>query len=64
MAVYQAPGSNALDVKKRVSETLQELSTRFPDDVAYTISLDTTLAVQQGIREIVETLLEAVRWCC
>jgi len=60
MAVYQAPGSNALDVKKQVSAALQELSARFPDDVAYTISLDTTLAVQQGIREIVETLLEAV----
>jgi HAE1 family hydrophobic/amphiphilic exporter-1 len=60
IAVYQAPGSNALDVKERVSEALKELSTRFPDDVAYTVSLDTTLAVQQGIHEIVETLLEAV----
>ncbi|HET6281825.1 MAG TPA: multidrug efflux RND transporter permease subunit [Polyangia bacterium] len=60
MAVYQAPGSNALDVKERVSATLQELSAQFPDDVAYTISLDTTLAVQQGISEIVETLLAAV----
>ncbi|MEO5766932.1 MAG: multidrug efflux RND transporter permease subunit [Polyangia bacterium] len=60
MAVYQAPGSNALDVKRRVNEALAELSTRFPDDVAYTISLDTTLAVQQGIHEITETLLEAI----
>ncbi|MEP6653938.1 MAG: multidrug efflux RND transporter permease subunit [Myxococcales bacterium] len=60
MAVYQAPGSNALDVKRQVNAALTDLSTRFPDDVAYTISLDTTLAVQQGIHEIIETLLEAI----
>jgi HAE1 family hydrophobic/amphiphilic exporter-1 len=60
LAVYQAPGSNALDVRKQVGVAMEELRQRFPDDVEYKISLDTTLAVNQGIHEIVETLLEAV----
>jgi len=60
LAVYQAPGSNALEVRELVGKALEELRLRFPDDVDYKISLDTTLAVSQGIREIVETLLEAV----
>jgi len=60
LAVYQAPGSNALEVRELVGKALEELRQRFPDDVDYKISLDTTLAVSQGIREIVETLLEAV----
>jgi HAE1 family hydrophobic/amphiphilic exporter-1 len=60
VAVYQAPGSNALEVRTAVKKTLEELRDQFPEDVDYSISLDTTLAVEQGIHEIVETLLEAV----
>jgi HAE1 family hydrophobic/amphiphilic exporter-1 len=60
LAVYQAPGSNALDVRKQVGKALDELRTRFPADVEYKLVLDTTLAVSQGLREIVVTLLAAV----
>lgn len=60
LAVYQAPGSNALDVRQKVALALDELKVRFPEDVEYKIVLDTTLAVQEGIHEIVETLVEAV----
>ncbi|HEY3595576.1 MAG TPA: efflux RND transporter permease subunit, partial [Polyangiaceae bacterium] len=55
LAVYQAPGSNALDVRKQVGKALDELRTRFPADVEYKLVLDTTLAVSQGLREIVVT---------
>jgi multidrug efflux pump len=60
LAVYQSPGSNALDVRDEVGKALDDLRTRFPEDVEYKVSLDTTLAVSEGIHEIIETLFEAV----
>jgi HAE1 family hydrophobic/amphiphilic exporter-1 len=60
IAVFQIPGTNALDVANKIKATLEELSTRFPRDMEYTVSLDTTLPVEEGINEIVHTLFEAV----
>ncbi len=60
LAIYQAPGSNALDVATKVDATLRELSARFPGDVAYQITLDTTKPISEGINEIVHTLFEAI----
>lgn len=60
IVVYQMPGSNALEVADRVQATMAELKQRFPDDIAYDISLNTTRAVSVGIEEIVHTLFEAV----
>src|SRR5262249_11666611 len=60
IAVYQIPGTNALDVANRIKATMADLSKRFPRDMEYLISLDTTLPVSEGINEIVHTLLEAV----
>jgi HAE1 family hydrophobic/amphiphilic exporter-1 len=60
IAVFQIPGTNALDVANRIKATMADLATRFPRDMEYVISLDTTLPVTEGIREIVTTLLEAV----
>ena len=58
IAVFQAPGSNALAVAKAVKATMAQLKQRFPADVDYTITLDTTLPVTAGIRDILITLLE------
>jgi HAE1 family hydrophobic/amphiphilic exporter-1 len=60
IAVYQAPGSNALAVADAVKKTASELSARFPPGVKHEITLDTTLAISAGIEEILSTLLEAV----
>ena len=60
MAVYQLPGSNALDAAKEVRRLLEELKQRFPSDLDYAISLDTTLAISQGLSEILQTLWEAL----
>ena len=60
VAVSQTPGSNALAVAEGVRRTLAELKERFPDDLDYTVGLDTTRSVTEGIREIVETLVIAV----
>ena len=60
IAVFQSPGSNALDVAAGVKQTMTELQDRFPAGLDYRISLDTTLPVTEGIREILETILIAM----
>jgi HAE1 family hydrophobic/amphiphilic exporter-1 len=60
VAVFQAPGSNALAVAEGVRKTMAELKTRFPADLDYAITLDTTAPVTEGIREIIKTLIEAM----
>ena len=60
IAAFQTPGSNALDVAENIRKTIADLATRFPPGVTYQVSLDTTAPVKAGIREIVETLLEAI----
>jgi HAE1 family hydrophobic/amphiphilic exporter-1 len=60
VATYQIPGSNALEVASGLERTMEEARTRFPQDLDYTISLDTTLAVTEGMVEIQHTLVEAM----
>jgi HAE1 family hydrophobic/amphiphilic exporter-1 len=60
MAIYQLPGSNALDAEKGVKDLMEQLKQQFPQDLDYAISLDTTQAVSRGIDEILVTLWEAL----
>jgi hydrophobe/amphiphile efflux-1 (HAE1) family protein len=60
IAVFQIPGTNAVQVASAIKAQMAELSKRFPRDMEYLISLDTTLPVTEGIKEIVKTLFEAV----
>src|SRR5437870_1313969 len=60
IAVYQLPGSNAIETMKGATKLMEEAKARFPDDLDYVTALDTTLAVSAGIHEIVKTLVEAL----
>src|SRR5262249_26905930 len=60
IAVFQAPGANALAVANGVKAQMRELKERFPSDLDYEIGLDTTLPVTEGIKEITTTLVEAM----
>jgi HAE1 family hydrophobic/amphiphilic exporter-1 len=60
VAIYQLPGSNAIDTMDKATALMEESKQRFPADLDYAISLDTTLAVREGITEIVHTLFEAI----
>ena len=60
IAVYQQPGSNALQVAQGIRDTLESLKAGFPDGIDYEVSLDTTKFVSASIEEVVYTLLEAV----
>jgi HAE1 family hydrophobic/amphiphilic exporter-1 len=58
--IKQMPGSNALDVAAKIKKVVADASKKFPQDLEYKISLDTTLAVSEGINEIMHTLFEAI----
>jgi HAE1 family hydrophobic/amphiphilic exporter-1 len=58
--IFQLPGSNALDAAQNARNVMARLKQRFPDDVDYLVSLDTTLPVHEGIGEIAVTLGEAL----
>jgi hydrophobic/amphiphilic exporter-1 (mainly G- bacteria), HAE1 family len=60
VAVYQLPGSNAVEAAAGVQKLMEEAKRRFPDDMDYAVPVDTTRAVREGMREIVETLLIAI----
>ena len=60
IAAYQLPGSNAVDAANGVRKLMAQMKQRFPQDVEYVVSLDTTLSVTEGIKEIVKTLVIAL----
>ena len=60
IAAYQLPGSNAVDAAAGVKKLMTQAKERFPEDIDFAVSLDTTLSVTQGIKEIVETLVIAL----
>jgi len=60
IAVYQLPGSNAVETAAAVTKMMTDAKKRFPDDVDYTVPVDTTRAVTAGMKEIVQTLVIAL----
>jgi len=60
IAVYQLPGSNALDVSSRVRTAMEEMSAYFPEGLEYTVPYDTTMFVDASIKQVYVTLVEAV----
>jgi hydrophobe/amphiphile efflux-1 (HAE1) family protein len=60
IAIYQLPGSNALQTAEGVRKLMSRMKERFPEDVDYAISLDQTLPVTEGMRDVVQTLVIAI----
>ena len=60
LALYQLPGSNAIEAANAVKRLMAELKDRFPADLDYTVTIDTTRAVVEGMREIGMTFWEAL----
>ncbi len=60
IALYQLPGSNAMDAAGGAKKLMAKLKESFPPDLDYVIALDTTLAVSEGMVEIEHTLVEAI----
>src|ERR1700741_3569504 len=60
VAVYQFPGSNAVEAAAGVNKLMAQMKQRFPEDLDYVVALDTTRAVTEGMKEIVLTLAMAI----
>jgi hydrophobic/amphiphilic exporter-1 (mainly G- bacteria), HAE1 family len=56
IGIYQTPGSNAVDVTRRVREAMNTMATRFPNDLAYTVFFDSTVFVTATINEVIRAL--------
>ena len=60
VALFQRPGSNALDLQAHVKAKMEELSQRFPKGIEYAMHYDTTRFVSESMHDVVVTLLEAL----
>ncbi|MFB3057525.1 MAG: efflux RND transporter permease subunit, partial [Ignavibacteriaceae bacterium] len=60
IGLYQAPGSNAVELGEQVIAAMELLSKSFPEGMRYDVSLDATAPITAGIKEIIETLFIAL----
>ena len=60
LAIFQMPGSNALDLQKSVKNKMEELSKRFPKGIEYAMHYDTTRFVSAAMHDVLMTLAEAL----
>jgi HAE1 family hydrophobic/amphiphilic exporter-1 len=60
IGIFLAPGANALETADNVKKILKEAEAKFPPDMKYDVTLDTTLPIKASMEEIVSTLEEAV----
>jgi multidrug efflux pump len=60
LAIFQLPGSNALDTADRIKSKMRELEKRFPPGLKYTIAYDTTPFIRESVDEVFNTLIIAV----
>jgi multidrug efflux pump len=59
LAIFQLPGSNALDTAKAIRAKMEELKGRFPEGVKYAIHYDTTVFIEESVASVLHTLVEA-----
>lgn len=60
LLVYQAPGSNAIETAKGITNAMEEIKKSFPKDVDYLIPFEAVSVVKVSIEEVVKTLIEAL----
>jgi len=60
IALYQSPGSNAVELAENIIAEMDQLAKSFPESVTYQVGLDTTLPITAGIKDIVVTLIIAL----
>jgi len=60
ISLYQAPGSNAVELAENIIGEMETIKRNFPEGIEYEVSLDSTLPITAGIRDIVITLFIAL----
>lgn len=59
LAIFQLPGSNALNTAEHIKAKMEELKSRFPEGLEYRIIYDTTVFIDESVHEVYKTLFEA-----
>lgn len=57
IAIFEAPGANALAVSNEVQKTVADLSKQFPKGLSYSVAYNASLFVSADIHEILRTLV-------
>ncbi len=60
MLIYQAPGSNALDIAEGVYAKMEELKKTFPKDIDYSVPFESVTVIKVSLHEVIVTLFEAL----
>jgi len=60
VGIFLSPGANALEVSAELDKVMLEVSKKFPENLEYDVPYDATLFVEQSIKEVVKTLIEAI----
>jgi multidrug efflux pump len=60
IALFQQPGSNAIETANAIEATMKELKKEFPEGVDYRIAYDTSSFIRESIRAVLHTLVEAM----
>jgi hydrophobe/amphiphile efflux-1 (HAE1) family protein len=60
MAIFQLPGSNAIETANAIYKKMAQLEKRFPSGVEYEIPYDTTRFVRDSIKDVLTTLIEGI----
>jgi multidrug efflux pump len=60
LAVFQLPGSNAVDTAKNIRREMDRLKEAFPKGVDYRLVYDTTVFINESITSVYHTLFEAI----
>ncbi|HVJ87504.1 MAG TPA: multidrug efflux RND transporter permease subunit [Caulifigura sp.] len=60
LAVFQLPGSNALETAQAIRTKMEGLAGSFPEGVEHRIEYDTTVFVEESINSVYHTLIEAI----
>jgi multidrug efflux pump len=59
LGIFQAPGSNVVELSHQIRARMAELATAFPEGLTWTVAYDPTVFVEQSIQSVIETLFEA-----
>jgi multidrug efflux pump len=60
VAIFQQPGSNAIETSDAIGHTMEELKKRFPEGLDYRVAFDTSAFIRESIHEVIKTLIEAM----
>ncbi|MCM1449978.1 MAG: efflux RND transporter permease subunit [Clostridiales bacterium] len=58
--ITMLPGANAMDVASRIKQTMQEISSTFPEGISYSIPFDMTTYISESIHHVYRTFFEAL----